>query len=207
MLERSSQRASVVRSNEMSTSTALTTAEEFLLLPDEDGFRHELINGEVIRMPSPGYPHGRIVVRLTAPLAQFVWDHGLGEVLNDAGWKLTSSPDTVLGPDISFITKQRLKQGPPIIEGYWDGPPDLAVEVLSPSERPGMVQARILSLFGYGVKQLWIVNPKHSTVVVYRSPSDSITFSGSDELEADDILPGFRISLDRIFGPTPGTTK
>jgi len=205
MLERSSQRASLARRNQMSTSTALMTAEEFSLLPDEPGIRHELLNGEVIRMPQPGFPHGRITVRLLVPLGQFVLDHELGEVLSESGWKLTSNPDTVLGPDISFITKQRLEEGPPDIQGYWDGPPDLAVEVLSPSGRPGIVKARILSLFECGVKQLWIVNPKHCTVTVYRSASDSITFSGSDELEADDILPGFRISLDRVFGPTPGT--
>ena len=207
MLERSSQRASTARRNQMSTSTtALMTAEEFMQLPDEDGFRDELINGELIRMPSPGVPHARITVRLGAPLAQFVWDHGLGDVFQNGGFKLTSNPDTVLAPDISFVTKERLETEPDI-ERYWPGAPDLAVEVLSPSDRPSMVNKRLGIFFGRGVKQVWMVNPKKSAITIYRSPSDSITFSGSDELEADDILPGFRISLDRIFGPTPGTTK
>lgn len=191
----------------MSTSTtALLTAEEFMQLPDEDGFRDELINGELIRMPSPRPPHGRITVRLGAPLAQFVWDHGLGDVFQNSGFQLTANPDTVLAADISFVTKERLEPEPDP-EKYWPGAPDLAVEVLSPSDRPSMVNKRIAIFFAQGVKQLWIVNPKKRTVAVYRTPSDSITFSGSDELEADDILPGFRLSLDRIFGPTPGTTK
>ena len=207
MLERSSQRAALARRNKMSTSTtALMTAEEYMQLPRGEGFRHELINGELITMPSPGFPHSRTATRLLVALAQFVLEHELGEVFAELGVKLTLNPDTVLGPDISFITKQRLDERPDL-EGYWPGPPDLAVEVWSPSNRPGKVNARISSLFGYGVKQVWIVNQKKRIVTIYCSPSDSITFSGSDELQADDILPGFRISLDRIFGPTPATTK
>ena len=182
----------------MSTSTALMTADELFQLEDDD-MRHELINGELITMPPPGFPHARICVRLIAPLARFVLDNDLGEVLDYSGFKLTSNPDTVLGPDISFLTKKRL-EAEPDIEKYWPGAPDLAVEVLSPNDRPSMVNKRIDIFFTRGVKQVWIVNPKKRTVTVYRSPSDSITFSGSDELEADDILPGFRLLLERIFG-------
>jgi Uma2 family endonuclease len=158
-------------------------------------------------MPASGFPHGRTAARLTAPLTQFILDHGLGEVFAaETGFQLTSSPDTVLAPDISFITKERLEEiGEPT--GFSPGSPDLVIEVLSPSDRPSMVKQKTSLWLAHGAKQVWIVNPKKSTVTVYRSPSDSITFSGSDELEADDILPGFRISLDRIFGPTPGTTK
>src|SRR5688500_16644702 len=107
MLERSSQR---VRSKKMgTTSTALMTAEELLQLP-RSPFRHELINGELITMPAPGFPHGRIVVRLMAPLAQFVWDHDLGEVYDYSGFQLTVNPDTVLGPDAAFVSKGRLRE-------------------------------------------------------------------------------------------------
>jgi len=181
------------------TSTALMTAEELMNLP-RDGFRYELINGELEKMPPPGLPHGRIALRLSIPLGQFVWDHGLGEVFaTNTGFQLTSNPDTVLAPDFAFITKERWSE----IEGYWPGPPDLAVEVLSPSDPPGKVKQKISRWFSFGTKQVWIVDPKHSTVTVYRSPSDTTTFSGSDCLEAQDLLPGLRISLDRIFGPTP----
>jgi Uma2 family endonuclease len=176
---------------------ALMTAEEFMELPD-DGFRHELINGEVIRMPLPRPPHGRIAVRLAVPLAQFVWDHDLGDVYDHSGWHVTVNPDTVLGPDVAFVSKQRLQESGDV-QGYWPGPPDLAVEVLSPSDRPYRVKPRISNWFGYGVKQLWIVNPKDRTVTVYRSLSDATTFSGDDYLEAPDLFPGFRLSLDRIF--------
>lgn len=206
MLERSSQRASV-GSKTMSTSTALMTAEELMKLPNGEGFRYELINGELITMPASGSPHGRITMRLSVPLAQFIWDHELGEVFAaESGFQLTFNPDTVLAPDFSFFARQRWEE---IGEhkGFTPGAPDIVVEVLSPDDRRSKVNAKISLWLVGGAKQVWIVNPKTSTVTIHRSPSDSITFSGSDELQADDILPGFRLSLDRIFGPTPGTVK
>ena len=185
-----------------STSTALMTAEELLQLP-RDGFRYELINGELEKMPPPGHPHGRIILRLAVPLSQFIWDHEMGEVFGkDTGFKLTSNPDTVLAPDFAFVTNERFEEGRKT-EGYWPGAPDLAVEVLSPTDRPGKMKQKIERWFSFGTNQVWIVDQKHLTVTVYRSPSDTTTFSGSDYLEAEDILPGFRISLDSIFGSNP----
>jgi len=188
------------------TSTALMTAEELLQLPDDD-LRHELINGELITTPLPRIPHGRIEARLGARLAQFVWDHDLGEAyIGDSGFQLTWNPDTVVGPDFAFVSKERLKEAGEVT-GYWQGPPDLAVEVYTPGYRPGKVSERISRLFNAGTKQVWIVHLKHSTVTVYRSPSDLTTFSGSDYLESPDMFPGFRISLVTIFGPTPRLVK
>jgi Uma2 family endonuclease len=174
------------------------TAEELMELPD-DGFRYELVNGELEKMPPPGFPHGRIAMRLGIYVGQFILEHGLGEaVATDTGFKLTSNPDTVLAPDFAFITTERFREGKDT-EGYWLGPPDLAVEVLSPSDRAGKVKQEIARWFSFGTRQIWIVDPKHSNITVYRSPSDSTVFSGSDFLEAQDLLPGFRISLERIF--------
>jgi len=184
------------------TSTALMTAEELMQLPDDD-LRHELINGELITMPVPGLPHSRIATRLLWPLAQFVSEHDLGEVYDFAGFQLTWNPDTVLGPDVSFISKKRLEEVGEVT--YWQGAPDLAVEVYSPAYRPGKITERISRLFSAGTKQVWVAHLKHRTVAVYRSESDVTTFSGSDYLEAPDLFPGFRISLDKIFGPTPET--
>ena len=185
------------------TSTALMTAEELMQLPDSP-FRHELINGELITMPLPKAPHGRATMRLGIPLGQFVWDHDLGEIYDHSGYQLTVNPDTVLGPDIAFISKERLKEVGEV-EGYWQGPPDLAVEVRSPGDRRGKVNKKISLWLGSGAKQVWIVEPKHRSVTVYRSETDTTTFSGSDYLEAQDLFPGFRISLDRIFGAYAGT--
>ena len=188
------------------TSTALMTAEELMNLPDDD-LRHELINGELIKMPLPKVPHGRAAMRLGAPLGQFVLNHDLGEFfISEVGFQLTWNPDTVLGPDLSFISKDRLQEAGEV-SGFWQGPPDLAVEVLSPGDRRGKVNKKILQWLGFGTRQVWIVDPKHGTVTIYRSETDAMTFSGSDYLEAQDLFPGFRISLDKVFGSTPGIVK
>ena len=180
------------------TSTVLMTAEELLQLPDED-LRYELINGELNTMPPPGLPHGRIAMRLGAPLAHFVWEHDLGEVYDFGGFQLTWNPDTVVGPDLAFISKERLELAGDV-KNFWQGAPDLAVEIYSPGYRPGKVRERVSRLFSAGTKQVWIIHLNHRTVAVHRSESDVTTFSGSDYLEAPDLFPGFRISLERIFG-------
>ena len=196
----------------MSTiSTTLMTAEDLLQLP-RGYYRAELINGVLKTKPLAGFHHGRITVRLSVPLAQFVWDHELGEVCR-VGFQLTWNPDTVLGPDIAFISKERLEQAGDV-EGYWQGSPDLAIEVLDSEDGPGKVKQQISRWFSFGTKQVWIVDPMQSTILVYRSDSAFIRenprpelFSGSDYLEAQDLFPGFRLSLDKIFGPNPGTVK
>jgi Uma2 family endonuclease len=173
------------------------TAKQYMQLPRGE-FQHELINGELITMVLPGTPHGRIQARLIAALSQFVLEHDLGEGFGELGFLLTLDPDTVLGPDVCFISKQRLQEAGEV-KGFWPGAPDIAVEIVSPSDTRPKVRERTLQWLGYGSRQVWIVNPKDCTATVHRSPSDATTFSGSDYLEAQDLLPGFRLSLDRIF--------
>jgi Uma2 family endonuclease len=175
------------------------TAGELMELPHGESFRYELINGELEKTMSAGFPHGRITMRLAGPLSEWIWTHDLGEIFAaETGFQLTFEPDTVLAPDISFITKERLEQVGET-ERFWPGAPDLVVEVLSPGDRPSKVNKKTSLWLSHGTKQVWIVNPKDRTVRIHRSLTDTTTFSGSDYLEAQDLLPGFRLSLDRIF--------
>ncbi len=174
------------------------TADELIRLP-RGQFRYELINGELKTMSPSGHTHGRVTMRLSAPLAQFVWDNQLGEVYGaEAGFKLTSNPDTVLAPDIAFVAASRVNALTDV-KGYWPGAPDLAVEVLSPDETSRKVKTKVGQWFEFGTRQVWTVDPALRTVTVYRSPSDSKVFSGSEKLDGNDILPGFRIELARLF--------
>jgi len=182
----------------MSTSTALMTAEELLRLP-RGQFRYELINGELKTMSPAGHNHGRIAIRIASPLAQFVWKNKLGEVFAaETGFRLRSNPDTVLAPDASYISEPRATQFKQT-EGYWPGAPDLAVEVVSPGESKSAVRAKVLQWLGFGVRQVWVVDLKHETVTIHRSPEKATTLARDETLEVPDLLQGFRISVAEIF--------
>jgi Uma2 family endonuclease len=176
------------------TQTHLMTAEEFGNLPDEP-LRHLLIKGELLTMPLPKYEHMRVSANLTIILGQYVKANRLGEVCAEGGYKLESDPDTVLGPDVSFVAHNRVALSP---EGYHDGPPDLAIEVLSPGDRRGMVERKLALWLETGTRSVWLVNPRRRTVEVISSLSDRRTLHETDEL-IDDTVPGFRVAVSEIF--------
>ena len=174
------------------------TADELLALPRGE-FRYELINGELKKMSPTGHKHGKITMRLSAPLAQHVRERGLGEVYAaETGFKLSSDPDTVRAPDIAFIRQQRVTEIGNT-EGYWPGSPDLAVEVLSPNDRVAEVEENVSEWLGGGARQVWVVSPKLHTVTVYRSLTDIKTLTEKDKLDGDDVVPEFQISIAEIF--------
>jgi Uma2 family endonuclease len=115
----------------MNVAIKSVTADELLYMPD-DGFRYELIKGELIKIAPPGGEHGVVTSSVNVLLARHVKARRLGVVFGgDTGFQLTSNPDTVLAPDVAFVRQSRI---PPdgVPKGYWPGPPDLAVEIPSP---------------------------------------------------------------------------
>lgn len=183
----------------MSTTVSkLVTADELLRMPD-DGFRYELVKGELKRMSPTGDEHGRVTMRLASPLFEYVKAHNLGRVnAADTGFKLESDPDTVRAPDIAFVSTERLE--PSVrMDGYRGGAPDLAVEVLSPGNTRREMSEKIKEYFATGSRMVWIVSPKLKTVTVSRSLSDLTTLTETDTLDGGDVVPGFQISVDQIF--------
>ena len=176
------------------TQTHLMTAEELGNLPDEP-LRHELIKGELLTMPLPKYEHMRVSANLTMILGQYVKANRLGQVCTEGGYKLESDPDTVLGPDVSFVALDRFALSP---DGYHDGPPDLAVEVLSPGDRRGKVEHKLLLWLEFGTKSVWLVNPRKRTVEIIHPTGERQLLHETDEL-VDDTVPGFRIKVSEIF--------
>jgi len=113
--------SSLERFETMETTTHLMTAEELIRLPD-DGLRHELIKGQHLTMPPPSPEHGAVMTNVAVLLHQHVRAHHLGKVITgDAGFKLESDPDTVLGPDVAFIRQERIAS---ISTQYFPGAPD-----------------------------------------------------------------------------------
>ena len=181
-----------------STITRSVTADELLAMPD-DGYRYELVKGELIRMSPTGDEHGKVTVRLTAPLYFYVEEHNLGVVYAaETGFKLESDPDTVRAPDVAFLSRSRREQAGRV-EGYWSGAPDLAVEVLSPSDRRRKVGEKVANWLAAGTRMVWVVSPKLRTVTVYKSVTDVVTLTDEDQLEGGDVVPGFRIAVAKIF--------
>ena len=111
-------------------------AEDLYGLPD-DGKLYELVEGRLVSEPLPGARHGRVTVRVAVLVGEFLRSHPLGVLFgNDTGFVLARSPDTVRGPDVAFVTKERFEEVGDV-PTHFPGPPDMAIEVLSPDNRAG----------------------------------------------------------------------
>ena len=175
------------------------TAHALFSLPD-DGYRYDLIKGELKRISPAGGKHGIIIANLTAEIVQHVRQHSLGIVFGaETGFKLESNPDTVLAPDIAFIRSERIPAGE-FSEKFWAMPPDLVVEVLSPGDSRREIQEKIQTYLETGVECVWIIHLKKHEVRVYRRNRDVQIFAETAEL-TDELLPGFRFPVVKIFDP------
>lgn len=174
------------------------TADELLMMPD-DGWRHELVKGELIKMPPTGDEHGEVTVELTAPLHFHVKKNKLGKVYAaETGFKLESDPDTVRAPDIAFVRRERV-EATGTLKGYRQGAPDLVVEVLSPSDTMKKVEAKVAQWLEAGARMVWVVSPKLRTVTVYRSLTNIVVLTEKDTLDGGDVVPDFQIRVAEIF--------
>jgi Uma2 family endonuclease len=173
------------------------TIEEFERLPD-DGYRDELVRGWVVREPPPGAEHGGVATELSARLRNFVREHHLGRIVSDSGFILAETPPTVRAPDIAFITTERIPPaGLPV--RYFPGSPDLAVEIVSPSNTPAAIQAKVDDYLAAGTRVVWVVEPRARTVTVYRPDHKIRMLREDDELDGGEVLPGFRVGVRAIF--------
>ena len=182
----------------MSPVIQAITADQLFQMP-HDGFRYELVRGELKKMTPAGFKHGQLVVNLTVPLGAFVKQEQLGVVLGaETGFRLASNPDTVLAPDIAFIKHDRLTPADET-EKFWPGAPDLAVEVLSPNDTVYEVEEKVAIWLSSGTKMVWVVNPKLRSIHVHRSGASIQTLAEGDVLDGLDVIPGFRLDVAELF--------
>jgi Uma2 family endonuclease len=180
----------------MTTIASVTTAEQLLQTPDSG--RRELLRGKLTMRPPAGYDHGRIASRIFLRLGIHVEQHGLGEVHGgDTGFQIRQNPDTVRAPNVAFIASARIPATR--VSGFFQGPPDLAVEVISPNDRTSQVAAKIQDWLDAGCRTVWVVDPELHTVTVYRSRSNIVVLRATEQLSGDDIVPGFTIAVAELF--------
>jgi len=177
----------------------LLTAEEYAQLPEDDRYRDELVRGRVVREPSPGYPHGRVQSRLLVRLWSFVEERGLGYAGVDTGFIVERGPDTVRGPDVYFVSRAQLGDQHP--DPYPELGPDLAVEVLSPSNRRGEMARKLAQYFAAGTRLAWVIDPKKRTARVHHPDGAIRVLHEQDELEGEDVIPGFHCGLRDVLEP------
>jgi Uma2 family endonuclease len=182
------------------TTTTLqrSTASELYAMPD-DGFRYELVKGELRRMSPSGSEHGAIIINISVLLAQHVRSEKLGVCFGaETGFKIASAPDTVRAPDVAFIRRERIPESG-IPKKFWPGAPDLAVEVLSPGDTRREVDEKVKDWLEAGARVVWVINPKRRSVSVYHSMTDAERLSEGDELDGGEVVPGFRCKVCEIF--------
>ncbi|HUS90844.1 MAG TPA: Uma2 family endonuclease [Phycisphaerae bacterium] len=173
----------------------LVTAEQLAEMPDLG--RCELVNGEVREMTPAGSTHGRIASTIDSLLRWHVKREGLGTTYTaDPGFILARDPDTVRAPDVAFVSKGR---EPEDERGYFPGPPDLAVEVVSPTDSVKYVDDKVRSWLDAGTRAVWVVWPNTRTVTVYRPGAAALTLREEEDLDGGDVVPDFRCRVGEIF--------
>lgn len=179
-------------------TTKLMTAEEFLLLGDAN-WRHELIRGGMVQLPPAGPRHGELSLQIASNLWDFVSDRNLGVVTgSETGFTVARDPDVVLSPDGAFVQTARLPDGE-APEGYFEGAPDLIVEIISATDKYVYVNEKIVFYLESGAQLIWVVDPFCQLVTAYYSDRTGGLLMIEDELDGGEVLPGFRVPVAEIF--------
>ena len=179
------------------TRTNLMTAEELLDMPD-DGYRYELVRGELRKMAPAGHSHGREGNKVNVSMSNHVYENDLGETyLAETGFILARSPDHVLAPDVAFVRKERAEAARDV-PGFFPGVADLAVEVMSPRDRHTDVAEKVSEWLEAGAGMVIVVNPRNRTVQVYTSDG-VIELTEADTLGGGDVVPGWTMPVADIF--------
>jgi Uma2 family endonuclease len=173
-----------------------------------DQYPAEVVDGEIVRMSPAQRGHSRLIRKLLVSLHIFCSQNDLGEVWSETSFVLDGikGPDwvsRVRQPDVSFIAKKRVEDHDTaygIDEGAWWLAPDLAVEIISPSDKYIDVVQKVAEYLQYGVRQVWLVNPPTRTVRIYTSENhDGIELDGTATLTADPVIPGWSMPVKDLF--------
>jgi Uma2 family endonuclease len=182
----------------MSATERLLTADEFARMPESTQYRYELVEGRLVPMSPVNADHGRVVAQIAYLLKAHLKNRPTGIAVVETGFTLSSDPDTVRGPDVSFLRHERAPA--PGTRGFPKIAPDAVFEVLSPDDGPGEIRTKIAEYFGSGVGLIVVVDPVDLTVLVHRSGSRLLTLrDAEDVVDLTDAIPGFTCRVSEIF--------
>lgn len=175
------------------------TEAELQSLP-EDGYIHEIVNGELVMSPKNDFFHGCICTRLLFASEGFNREHKLG-VLLDSNTGFWMKNRNCRAPDISFVPKERLRElgFRPSMRKFFPGAPDLAVEILSPNNTRAEIDKRLRDFFESGTQIAWVIDPDQQRVEVCHSPTRRALVGSGGFLDGEYLLPGFRYPIADLF--------
>ena len=181
----------------MTTKLKLMTAEELLLLPDDD-VKRELIRGVLTEEMPPGDEHGVLVAHIAWLFTSYCYENDYGQMrAGDSGFILERGPDTVRGPDLAWVSPDRL---PAPVRGYAELVPDLVVEVRSPSDSRRHMAERAMMWLSHGVRMALVADPQPPvTLTVYRPGEPPQVLGEFDTFDGGDVLPGFTTPVWSFF--------
>ncbi len=167
------------------------TLEEFLK-SDLEGY--EYVKGELVPMPPTSGEHGRISVNLILPLGMYVRENRLGDIyVSETGFRVD---ERVLVPDIAFLSIDHI---PADLSKVFSIPPDLAVEVVSPTDTLLRIEEKAFAYLEAGTQLVWVLEPRSKTVTVYRSETDITLLTRNDTLTGENVIEGFSCQVAELF--------
>jgi Uma2 family endonuclease len=179
----------------MGTKT-LMSLKEYELLPGE-GVRHELDEGELITMPGPKLRHSVIAMIIGTALRTYVVAQRLGLVLIEASFLLCAEPITLRQPDVAFVRADRIRAAD--LDGYVEGAPDLAIEIVSPSDSMADIDRKVEQYLAAGSTLVWVVIPKHERIRIFRADGTSTVRHRGEILDAAELFPGWSMPVEQVF--------
>ena len=182
----------------MSTQKTLLTAEEFFRLYSHKDGRYELVDGEVVEMAPVNEEHGEVAFNINGAFYVYSRQYGIGRGGVETGYRVGQNPDTVRGPDVSFTVRSR-GEGERPLRGFVPGSPDIAVEVVSPSNTAAEMERKVAEYLAAGSQRVWVAHPSICSVTVHRADGATITYTGDDAITDEELLPGFSLPLSEIF--------
>lgn len=194
----------------MATASVAMTTDEFLALPEEEGVSRELIDGQVISNPmtTRNPKHAFLISRISQVLCNWQDRERKGGMVvgGEARCRLTRDPDTIVGIDVAYFGRASV-EGLASEESFFDGPPILAVEILSPTDNHQDVTRKVQRYLASGTLAVWVVDPLFCNVLIHRPDGSQSFFANSDELRGEPELPGLLFEVADLFAGVPQPPK